>query len=210
MQEILKIHKKEKNDMTEVKKRKLVKLTGILLILVLLTCYGISGTIAKYTKTITGSASAARVAKFDVDLEAHLFDSILDSDGSAETDVDDDLIAPGTRGVFTVEVTNDSEVTVDYVLTLAETNAGSIPIEYSLKSDFSTALNASSFSVDSASSSTDDYDALAMGGDSETITIYWRWAFYKNGTQDAADTVLGEAGTATVSIVPTVVFTQVD
>ena len=196
--------------MANAKKKKSVKLAGILFILVLLTCYGISGTIAKYTKTITGSASSARVAKFDVSMTADLFDSILDSDGSAETDVDTDLVAPGTQGTFTVTVVNDSEVTVDYVLTLAEVNAGGIPIEYSTESDFSTALDASLFEIDTAASTSDDFDALAMNGGEEELTIYWRWPFEVDAAQNITDTTLGEAGTATVAITPTVVFTQVD
>lgn len=49
-----------------MKKNRFMRLASILLVLVMITCCAISGTLAKYTKTIDGESDTARVAIFNV------------------------------------------------------------------------------------------------------------------------------------------------
>ena len=106
-----------------MKKNKMMRIASVLLVAVLLSTCAISGTYAKYITTATGS-DTARVAKWDVKLEENtmsntfnfdLFKTVNDSDGNYENDVkpgtgDDHIIAPGTSGSFTINLSNASEV----------------------------------------------------------------------------------------------------
>lgn len=184
----------------------------------------VSGTWAKYTQTVTGSANA-RVAKWEVqvndaavpaNLTLNLFDSIKDSDGTtAETDVksknSDKVIAPGTRGSFEVKVSNASEVNLTAQATLTITNAGNIPLtfKYKIGDNSEVGLNASSFdSNGSVVISLGQIDLSETGVlNSETLLITWEWPFNGN---DTTDTDLGKTGTAQVEVSVDLVFTQVD
>lgn len=188
--------------------------------------YFIAGTYAKYTSNISGS-DVATVAKWAWTINDNvidsaqdatngftldLFDTITDSDiQTAETDVASGVIAPGTSGSFEIELTNDSEVNATYAITLAETNASGIPIEYS--SDGSTWVSGvNSFNVQATSIDRED---------TATETIYWRWAFtgaestnYQTTQTDTTDTALGFSANSnpapSVQVTATVTVTQVD
>ena len=187
-----------------VKKEKKVFLACIaLLLLTVLTVYVISGTYARYSSQITGT-STARAAKWawkinnqdltagTTEVDLNLFETILSTD---------DIIAPGTKGKFTIKVQNLSEVKASYKYTLSQTNSGRIPIEYSVDqrtwtSDITT-LNATTAKE------------LAVGSEATDATIYWRWAIGES-SQDAADTTIGFKGTDTVIVKATLQLTQVD
>lgn len=191
----------------------------LLLAVVAIASYFVSGTYAKYTRALGGSDTAT-VAKFSVtagtlnkeqNAEIALFDTIKEEDTtSAEKHVKGNLIAPGTGGKFEIALTNASEVDVDAVITLKETaNTSNVPIKYSLDGT----------TWDTADATTKTVNLNYVGGtkDSDTITVYWRWAFEdktseENTTKrDTADTDLGEKETApTVTTKVTATFTQVD
>lgn len=224
---------------------KKITVLGGLLMAVVMTAYSVSGTYAKYTSTFTGSDSA-RVAKwafniggntdmtqntFTFDLFSTINDTVLDDDGNivAETDVakkgesingteiTDNLIAPGTRGSFKLALRNLSEVNAKYSLELTETNAGNVPIEYSLDgTNWITATAVDGVRTIAFTGITNQ--ALNMNATSDTeMTIQWRWAFegadsanYQGTQTDATDTTLGIGGTATVTVDAKVIVTQVE
>ena len=209
-----------------MKKNKNKIATLLLLAIVAVGSYFVAGTYAKYTSEIAGSDNAS-VAKWawkinQEDFESasdvtngytfDLFKTIKEADTTtAETDVDTDLIAPGTGGSFDIAITNNSEVNATYAVAFTETNESGIPIEYSV--DGSTWVSdVSGINVPAT--------AINMGQTASTLTVKWRWAFtgndstnYTSTQTDATDTALGfAANTAapTVQVNATVTVTQVD
>lgn len=194
--------------------KKNTKKIGVMLLLAVVAVgsYFISGTYAKYTRALGGSDTAT-VAKFDVsagnlnqtqDAEIALFDNIKEADTtSVEENVAQNKIAPGTGGQFPVTLTNKSEVDVNATISLSETaNTDNVPIEYSL--DGTTWKTANELTKEV----TLDYVGKTDAKTSENVTVYWRWAF--NG-DDTKDTTLGEKAQApSVTTKVTATFTQVD
>lgn len=202
-----------------------------LVVLTVISMGSVAGTYAKYTSSETDT-DTARVAKWDVKFgndatfAFNLFDTILDSNGSAETDVKDgkpteNIIAPGTRGEFSIDITNDSEVNADLVASFKETNASSIPLQYRLTY---TPAGGTAVVGDWKDSIADlavpvntflPFDTTT--GNKGNIKIEWQWLYEKGDDQtaidanDANDNRLGTAGTApTVSIEATLSATQRD
>lgn len=209
-----------------MKKNKNKIATLLLLAIVAVGSYFVAGTYAKYTSEIAGSDNAS-VAKWAWKINQEdfksatdvtngytfdLFKTIKEADTtSAETDVDADLIAPGTGGSFDIAITNNSEVNATYAIAFTEINSSGIPIEYS--TDGSTWVSGvSNINVPAT--------AINIGQTASTLTVKWRWAFtgsdstnYASTQTDATDTALGFAanGTApTVQVNATVTVTQVD
>ena len=217
------------------------KFAGLVLVLTLITTSLVAGTYAKYVTEVTGS-DTARVAKFAFNLNA----GSKTFNQSDTTEVDFDIfsytdsgvynngvasggaiiIAPDTAGSIPLEVENLSEVDVTVAFGLTETNAGSIPIYYTLDaggqrySDILTGtydttqtyqdLDALETAMKTAATkleASDGTTATAL-----TFTLNWAWAYESAGTQqtDSADTTLGEAGTATVKLAIAVTVTQAD
>ena len=204
-----------------------IKIFAILLLLVMLVLMLIVGTYAKYTTEIEGSDSSVvakwawqindtDVSKDDTQFSFNLFDTIQDtSDGNNETDVKSTKIAPGTKGEFEIKVENLSEVNANYNLTLKENKGQDVSnakIEYSIigtdeATDWTTALN--TFNLTNT--------LLNMETGSNTLTVYWRWAYSPSVTQDSIDTTVGFAAAnsasdvdKTITIEATLNFTQVD
>lgn len=120
---------------------------------VMLTLCGASGTYAKYTGTIQGTADSARVAKFAFSIgdgstiaeypttksyTVDIFNTVKDTlSADAENDIDlgssDVIIAPGSWGFVPIIIENKGEVTVNVTFTGTITNADSIPLEYGVK-----------------------------------------------------------------------------
>lgn len=203
-----------------------IKIFAILLLLVMLVLMLIVGTYAKYTTEIEGSDSSVvakwawqindtDVSKSDTEFSFNLFDTIKDTDGNNETDVKTTKIAPGTKGGFEIKVENLSEVNANYNLTLKETKGQDVSdakIEYSIigtdeATDWTTDIN--TFNLTNT--------LLDMETGSNTLTVYWRWAYSPSETQDDADTAVGflAANSAsdankTITIEAKLNFTQVD
>ena len=201
-------------------KRNKLFILGICTVMVALVSLSlVSGTWAKYTSTVSGEDSA-RVAKWAFTVngdaitnaadESHpqeitfdLFNTVKDTDGSDESDVENGLgdgqtvIAPGTQGSFTLEFANNSEVNAEYTVHFDITKSdATLPIEFSINNAHWTANIA------------DIVAAIEMHDGEASHTIYWRWAFTGD---DAVDTSLGLATTLpTVTVKATVTFVQVD
>ena len=166
-----------------MKDNKLVKIFLISLLIVMVGLILVSGTYAKYTTKFTGSDTAT-VAKFKVSSNTtaetfDLFKTAKEVDGTtADAEVVNGKVAPGTGGKFDIQLTNDSEVKVHYAISLKETNESNIPIEYSL--DGTTYVTAANF----ASVSADDLAIGSTTQQTKTVSVYWRWAFVR-GTETA-------------------------
>ena len=179
----------------------------------------VSNTWAKYTSSVTGT-DTARFAKWSwsyaKDASNNVLIDLFNDTKVCELDVHNEpwiepdlhvaqgqaLVAPGTGGMFKLQVTNNSEVTGKVSFNFKVTGAD-VPFEFKIdEGEWSDTLsNLSSENV-------------AMGA-TKTVTIYWRW-LYERGTTDAEkeannkqDTDLGIASeTVTVSV--TIKFEQVD
>ena len=202
-----------------------LKTFALLLLIVMLALILIASTYAKYTTKLTGSSDTTiakwawtinnnDVSKDDTEFTFDLFKTIKDTDGGTEADVTTQKIAPGTKGSFSIEVTNASDVNAEYSLTLTETKATAVSsanIEYSI------------VGTDEAKDWTNDIGtfnftntSLAIGASNEVV-LYWRWAFYDDANQDKADTLVGFAAAGatddadkSITIKADLNFTQVD
>lgn len=199
-----------------MKKNKLMRLASGLMVAVLLTTCAISGTFAKYTSSATGTATAT-VAKWDVkvndsafadNMTFSLFDSSANYD-EAGNDVSDGLIAPGTLGDFSIKVTNASEVTASYVLTLSLPAGTTLPVKF-----YSDSARTTELDTDADGNFVTDATTVAIGDD-DTTTIYWAWDFERGttdtdkATNNTADTALGVAA-SDIDIDVAITATQVD
>lgn len=194
-----------------MKKNVMMRLSALLLVAVLLTTCVISGTFAKYTSTVSGN-DTAKVAKWAWEynggslqasspLTFDLFNTINDTAGGAEeSDVADNLIAPGTQGSFMFTFNNQSEVNATVSVNFSSSEEVA-PIKYSLDGTEWKETIAELFV---------ENRAVAMGG-STTVTVLWKWAFEEtdNGWNDTSDTALG-LNPVNHTVTATVVFKQVD
>lgn len=181
-----------------MKKRTII---GMLLVACCATMCFVGGTFAKYTSNVENSATAV-VAKWEVgagNLAAsfNLFEH-------TDTNTVSGKIAPGTSGSFAFNVSNKSEVTANYAITFTVQNENNIPVKFYSDSSFTTEITDTDGTYNAVSGT------LAIGSTTEQTdeaTIYWQWIF---DGDDAADTSLGTAGTASITVAASVVFTQVD
>ena len=202
-----------------------LKTFALLLLIVMLALILIASTYAKYTTKLTGSSDTTiakwawtinnnDVSKDDTEFTFDLFKTIKDTDGGTEADVTTQKIAPGTKGSFSIEVTNASDVNAEYSLTLTETKATAVSsanIEYSI------------VGTDEATDWTDDIETFNLTDTSlnmnasKTVTLYWRWAYSTTESQDTADTAVGFAvagatseSDKSITVKAILNFTQID
>lgn len=140
----------------------------------------------------------------------------------------DKLIAPGTAGSFALTLTNRSEVSisVEFAITLAGTGATDIPVVFTYDGSNYTNVNYGTKTV-GGQTMAGDLTALATainnnivihpedGTQTLTVTIGWFWAF--EPTQGATeyqtnemDTLIGKAGTDTLTVNVACTVAQVD
>ena len=93
---------------------------AVLLCLILISFWMMSNIYAKYSTQASGSDDA-RVAKFDIT------EAILNNGSEANETLSFDL-APGEEKIYTVQVTNKSEVAVEYSIT-AESQYNNLPLK---------------------------------------------------------------------------------
>lgn len=187
----------------------------MLLAVVAIGSYLISGTYAKYTSKASG-VGTAQAAKWSFKvggteianatpqtLTFNLFSSVKEDDTtSTEEDVVAGKIAPGTGGSFDLSVQNTSEVTATYTVALSEVSNNNIPIEYKVgNGNWETDLTKVVIPA----------GELKSGAAAETVTVNWRWQYSTGDAGDTADTAIGIAAQTTapkVEISATVVATQ--
>ena len=214
-----------------MKKNKIMRLASGLLVVAMMTTCAISGTFAKYISTTNGNDTAT-VAKWSFEVndteiavtgdaktvDFKLFDTINDTindtgNTADETDVKDEKIAPGTSGSFALKLENLSEVNAKYTITLNESNASDIPLQYSL--DGTTWVD----SIANLTMTGLTEQAIAMENGTATHTVYWRWVYEGTTTgahasqTDTTDVALGVTAqntAPTVTISASVSAWQVD
>ena len=115
-------------------------------------------TFSRYATLQKGTGSAT-IAKFKVGVDnIQSIDLFFTTNSNS---VKPGKVAPGMTGSFKAELSNDSEVVCDYILTLNETS--NIPILYSL--DNTTFVSASNINAQGRLSIEEKKD----------IDIYWKW-----------------------------------
>ena len=170
----------------------LTKAIIFILLITMIAMIFVSNTYAKYTSSATGTDTAT-VAKWSFDVNSsdiattetftfNLFETINDTDGTAEDNVSAGLIAPGTQGSFALDLKNNSQVNAQYEIDYTVTNDNNIPIQYSVDggSTWTTSLSDVAASTDTV---------LNVGSDTKTVNVQWKWVF---DGDDSADTTLGE------------------
>lgn len=217
-------------------KNKTLRLALLVLLLAVVTMSVISGTLAKYVESVTGT-DTARVAKFEYTLSGmtgdgdtktlNLFDTATDTGilGNLASD-GKKLVAPGSEGSIDVVLTNTSEVKISAGFTLTETNTNKIPIVYKYNNAYYSSVIPANTEVTlhdggTTATVTGDLSALAAAvgnatpvnqNATSTISLGWAWAFTGDGTTqtDSSDTTLGKAGSATVELKVKCDVTQLD
>ena len=197
----------------------MIRLVAALAVTMMFTMCFVGSTFAKYTSSGTGSDSAT-VAKWsfkvgkvgeETDIATSntftfdLFNTVKDSNGTEnETDMvpaDGTIIAPGTQGSFALVLKNESQVTAQYAIDYTVTKTDNkIPVKFSVD-------GGTTWTEDLADVTASDETKLAVGSEAKTITVQWKWEFNGN---DATDTALGSAGSATLTVSAKVTATQVD
>ena len=165
----------------------------VLLILVVATTSAFVGTLAKYVTSSTGSDEAV-VAKFALNIPNTIN---LFSESYANVKSDEEgkkIIAPGTSGQYSFEVTGNAEVAyrvnANVAVTYSDGWNGYKPIRFSINGTKWT--NLEDFNVNLS-------DALASGvmapGEeySREQTIYWEWPFYISDEYNIKDTLVGQS-----------------
>lgn len=188
-----------------MKKNKMMRIASVLLVAVLLSTCAISGTFAKYTSSTTAT-STATVAKWDVKLENKAFSDTI-TFNFAETwkdtrtsqdevlNVTQNMLAPGTSGSFSLDVTNSSDVNAKFNMSFDFTSLAGIPLTFT-------------YTVGGDAYTPGNFVAIGKG-ETKTVTVNWVWAFEGN---DTTDTAAGEAAVtnSTLDVGATVIVEQVD
>ena len=208
-----------------MKKNRAMRLAALLLVAVLMSTCGISGTFAKYVTEVEAT-DTARVARWGIDSTAtvafDLFDTAYGT--TVNSQYGDNVIAPGTTKTEMIQLTyvgQEIAPEVDYTIDLnvAESSIGdNINANPNILWSFNgsawgtwdamiTAIEAYHENVDA-----NNLPTIAKTG----IEIKWKWAFDENDSDavanhDAWDTAMGNAETLeTVKLTIKLVATQVD
>lgn len=189
------------------------RIVALLLVMCLASSCFVGGTFAKYASE--GSAEAtASIAKWsfkvdsddivnstDTNFTFDLLQTITENGSTTDTDLEvkSGVMAPGTQGKFKIELTNESDVDATYSVSLTE-DSGNPDIAIEFSKDGST-WNAT---LDAITNTLDYKDGTK---NTETVTIYWRWAYFTSAENDGKD--LAAAGKS-FKVTVTVSATQVD
>jgi len=175
------------------KQKNIKKVIVALLICSVMATGAFIGTLAKYVTSGTVSDDAA-VAKFGLEIP-NTIDLFSDSYTNVEAEVDGEkIIAPGTTGQYTFEVTGTSEVaykvSASVTVMYSEEWDGYEPLEFSINGTDWTNLADFKISLSNALAT----ETMAPGEEyAKTQTIYWRWPFYISSENDIKDTEMGVA-----------------
>lgn len=202
----------------------------------------VSGTFAKYTHAVTGSESV-RAAKFAFNLKQDEGEDVelvgTQASDTATFDIfsytDDGIygngvngteyIAPGTTGVFVLDVENMSEVDVSVSWEFTEINDDDIPVYYTIEGGdqrYSSVLTGGytgggtyrpliggegvdSLATDLSGKTLQASDGTEANATKESFTMNWAWSFDSagEGQTDADDTTIGADFENTPSILLT-------
>lgn len=180
-----------------MKKNRFLRLGAALLVLTLITCCALSGTLARYIATDDGGKATARAAKFDPKIDdfatvSLVAEGVLDTKATAgdytETHVatmtgeTEEPIAPGTFGWFEIIVDNTgSEVAIDATISPDADDMAALPagIKFCTYTGETavTSANAGSLMSGLTFGALGDSEAVVDALQSETVTVFWKWEF---------------------------------
>ena len=193
-----------------MKKNVMMRIASVLLIAVLISTCGISGTYAKYVSKGTAE-NTARVAKWGVTVTAtgdgSMFAQTYNETGSVTVEASEKVVAPGTAGsLVDFTVTGDPEVdvrvkfvaTVDLganwiadgnyycplVVKVGSTTINGLDPALNSADKFEAAIKAAIDGV-TASYSTEETISAAV------LDVSWEWPFFIDDNHDKLDTDLG-------------------
>ena len=191
-----------------MKKNSLMRISSTGLALALVAICAVSGSVAKYTSTASGSDTAT-VAAWSFTVEdadiatSDTFTMDLFAMQNANVEQTNGLIAPGTEGSVELNFANKSEVNATYDLALsAVTSDNTLPIKYKMD-DGEWTSDISTLSISA--------EAIAMNDGEANHTLYWMWDYSGDSaidTQLGINAAKGEAATCVVTATATA--TQVD
>lgn len=205
-----------------MKKNHAARLGALALALTLVSTCLMGGTLAKYTTTVTGMATAT-VAKWvfnanNAAADTKKFENINlgDTLNYKVTDIKTGVIAPGTEGKFDIELNGTgSKVGIDYTIEITKAAITMQNKELPSNLVFSTkeikegntgnSLDKLSSESGSLLSGTIDYKDSKM---EKTITIYWKWP-YATSTEGADIKDTNDSGIENITLDITVTGTQV-
>ena len=205
-----------------MKKNHAARLGALALALTLVSTCLMGGTLAKYTTTATGTATAT-VAKWvfnanNAAADTKKFENINlgDTLNYKVTDIKTGVIAPGTEGKFDIELNGTgSKVGIDYTIEITKAAITMQNKELPSNLVFSTkeikegntgnSLDKLSSESGSLLSGTIDYKDSKM---EKTITIYWKWP-YATSTEGADIKDTNDSGIENITLDITVTGTQV-
>ena len=194
-----------------MKKRNWIfKIASALMMACLLTTCVISGTFAKFTSTASGSTTV-KVATWDFTLNGKsasetfvidLEDTVDTNGGAMDSEVASDVIAPGTKGSFSIELVNESQVAAECKVTFtatvkkADNSVGTLPTNL----QFATEESGTYGTLAELGTAYDE--TLAYNSGTKNIVVYWKWNF--------TDTVENDFAGDEITINATIDLTQVD
>ncbi len=221
-------------------KKRMSTIIGALVVLCLATSCFVGSTFAKYTSTVSGSGVVTTdIAKWAFDIggltdltkeEAQTVTfttgTVTNTGATEETIFVDSTkvkMAPGSKGSFSLKITNNSDVTAKVKATITSVSLTITPKNGGEEEKEEVATHPFTYST----SENGDYKVIpddglvicneeeidyANGSNEKTIKIYWDWAF--EGNNDKVDTKIGIAqangDTITWTVNVEVVLTQVD
>ena len=159
----------------------------LMLVLTMFALIALSGTYAKYTSEVSGTGTAI-VAKWDIDFKNG------DTDLAATENFEIDLaktmtsadsantfIQPGSKGSFTITVTNNSQVPATVVASVSDESA-----DIFSKGQFTLTIDGATTGEEIQPNATKD------------LKIDWEWA-YSATDADTDDTTIGQASDGTTA-----------
>ncbi|NLW70212.1 MAG: hypothetical protein GX061_03935 [Eubacteriaceae bacterium] len=193
-----------------MKKRTLGRLGAVSIILCLVTCCLLGGTLAKYTTTVSGTGTAT-VAKWAIKAGSTDGGTTITAFtlGQATSGVADGKIAPGTSGTLPVYIDlTGTEVATEVKVEIKVDDVGKLPTNFVIKGfddsaltltndTFVTAYTIQKSAAEAATFKTDD-------------TIAWEWPFYTDATNDGEDTTDGTETITAATFTIRVTATQLD
>lgn len=191
-------------------KKKIAGRLGVTaLALSFITTSVMSGTLAKYTKEVTGTADAT-VAKFAFNLNGtaqetdtftinDLFQSSYTGSDSSEivkSSSGKAVVAPGTSGKKEIKLENTGEVAIQLEeFTISDTNASNIPLVYAItETDVAPQQEAAWKNASALTVPEKILGATLKVGSTEnskSFYLHWKW----NTTDNSTDTVFGTKST---------------
>lgn len=206
---------------------KKTRLLAFLLTACLATTCFLSGTVAKYSSTASGTAEPT-VAQWNFTVDSTnitdqasftfgLFSSIDDTKegnpGNQDNNVATGKIAPGTSGSVELVLTNTSEVTANYTVAFSINITEGNPLLFSTDgSEWKTAAEIAELNI---SATELKFGNATAEEKSDTITVYWKW-LYENGegatltANDEIDVAFAKNHASDVVVTAIVTVEQVD